>query len=75
MGNIHPKHRSNLKSIQLIAVVTIPLLEEYGFEKVLHNFISDANKLTEASTPTGSVTIKYICKLHCALIGCRLANW
>ena len=49
LGNIHPKLRSTLRPIQLIAVVTTPNLEEYGFEKVLKPFISDANKLAEAS--------------------------
>ena len=39
----------NRVPIQLIAVVTTPHLEEYGFEKVLKPFISDANKLAEAS--------------------------
>ena len=47
LGNIRPKYRSMLKAIQLIAVVTNPLLNEYGFEKVLSPFITDANKLTE----------------------------
>ena len=45
MGNIHPKHRSTLKAVQLIAVVTYPILKEYGFEAVLQPFINDMNKL------------------------------
>ena len=49
LGNIHPKLRSTLRSIQLITATTTPHLEEYGFEKVLKPFISDANKLAEAS--------------------------
>ena len=48
LGNIHPKLCSTLQPIQLKAVVT-PNLEECGFEKVLKPFISDANKLAEAS--------------------------
>ena len=47
LGNIRPKYRSMLKAIQLIALVTNPLLNEYGFEKVLSQFITDVNKLTE----------------------------
>ena len=50
LGNIHPKYRSSLKAIQLIAVITNPLLMEYGFEKVLEPFINDVNKLTEVCT-------------------------
>lgn len=50
LGNIDPRLRSTLRPIQLIAAVTNPLLQEYGFEKVLNPFICDANKLTEAST-------------------------
>ena len=45
LGNIHPKYRSSLKSVQLIAVVRYPLLKEYGFEAVLKPFINDMNKL------------------------------
>jgi len=45
LGNFEPKYRSTLKTIQLIAVVTHPLLKEYGFECVLQPFIDDVNKL------------------------------
>lgn len=50
MGNIHPKHRSTLKAVQLIAVVTYPILKEYGFEAVLQPFINDMNKLRKVHT-------------------------
>ena len=56
LGNIEPKLRSSLKNIQLIACVTSPLLQEYGFEKVLHPFICDSNKLT-------NVSITYTCAI------------
>lgn len=46
LGNLHPKLRSTLKSIQLIAAVTYPNLQQYGFEKVLQPFIKDANTLS-----------------------------
>lgn len=45
LGNIQPKLRSTLKTIQLICVVTYPLLKEYGFECVLQPFINDMNQL------------------------------
>ena len=47
LGNIDPKLRSVLKCTQLIACVSVPNLEKYGFENVLKPFIEDANKLAE----------------------------
>ena len=47
LGNIRPALRSGLKVIQLIAIVTTPLLNEYGYDKVLEPFFRDANKLTQ----------------------------
>ena len=49
LGNIRPKYRSTLRAIQLIAVVTYPLLKEYGFESVLQPFIKDMNELRKVS--------------------------
>ena len=49
LGNLRPKLRSTLRCIQLIAAVTYPNLQEYGFEKVLQPFIADANKLSHVS--------------------------
>ena len=47
IGNISPKLRSSLRCIQLIACVTTPLLDQYGFRKVLQPFIDDVNRLAE----------------------------
>ena len=47
LGNIHPKLRSVHRCTQLIACVTTPILEKYGFEMVLKPFIQDANRLSE----------------------------
>ena len=47
LGNLEPRFRSSLKSIQLIAVVTTKNLNEYGFEKVLRPFIKDMNMLSK----------------------------
>jgi len=49
LANIHPKHRSSLKTIQLIAVVCYPLLKEYGFEAVLKPFINEMNELRQVT--------------------------
>ena len=47
LGNLHPKLRSTLRCIQLIAAVTYPNLIKYGFKKVLQPFIEDAKKLSD----------------------------
>ena len=47
LGNIRPKLRATLKTIQLIATVTYPNLKEYGFEPILKPFIDDVNELSE----------------------------
>lgn len=47
LGNIQPKYRSTLKTIQLIAAVTCPLLKEYGYKRVLQPFIQDMKKLRQ----------------------------
>lgn len=47
--NFEPKYRSSLKSIQLVAVVTQPLLKEYGFARILQPFIDDMNELRKVS--------------------------
>ena len=44
LANLEPKYRATLRSIQLIAVVTYPLLKQYGFAGVLQPFIEDMNK-------------------------------
>lgn len=47
LANFEPKYRSTLRSIQLIAVVTQPLLKEYGFKRILQPFIDDMNKMRD----------------------------
>lgn len=49
LGNVEPKLRSILRSIQLIACVTIPNLQKYGYEMVLKPFIKDANMLSKVT--------------------------
>ena len=47
LGNIRPELRSTHRAIQLIACVTSPNLEKYGFEAVLRPFMEDVNTLRE----------------------------
>lgn len=56
LGNIQPNYRASLRMIQLIAVVTYPLLKEYGFDSVLKPFVNDMNKLAE------------VCAMHIKII-------
>ena len=46
LGNLRPVLRSTHRSIQLIAFITSPILEKYGFEPVLKPFIEDVNDLS-----------------------------
>ena len=39
--------RATLKTIQLIATVTYPNLQKYGFEPILKPFIDDVNRLSK----------------------------
>ena len=45
LGNLHPKHRSALNSIQLLALVKVDLLSIYGMDKVLEPIVEDLQKL------------------------------
>lgn len=47
LGNFPPLIRASLKSIQLIAIVTYPLLKQYGYEAVLKPFMEEMNSLTK----------------------------
>ena len=49
LGNIRPELRSSHRCVQLIACVTSPILDKYGFEDVLRPFIDDVNTLSEVS--------------------------
>ena len=47
LGNIHPKYRSTLNSIQLLALVKVELLETYGMNSILEPMVKDIQKLEE----------------------------
>lgn len=55
LGNIAPKYRSQLKTVNLAIVATVPVIEKYGLDKVLQPFLTDVNTLSTAGI---SVTIK-----------------
>ena len=59
LGNIQPKLRSSLRCIQLIACVTYPNLQKYGFHSVLERFIVDVNKLSKVNTANLRIIMHY----------------
>ena len=46
LGNIPPKYRSTLRSINLVACAVHPLIVKYGIDCILEPFIKDLNTLT-----------------------------
>ena len=49
VGNISPKHRSNLKFVQLLAILKSNQLKKYGISAVLQSFMDDLNQLESVS--------------------------
>lgn len=43
---------ATLKTMQLIATVTYPNVQKYGFELILKPFIDDVNQLSKVFIPT-----------------------
>lgn len=60
LGNIDPKYRSNLHVIQLLCVVTTPLLKKYGINQILEPLMTDIKELE-------SVSAQMIHKLICCI--------
>ena len=52
MGNVNPKHRSKLKSIQLAALVKPTHLVKYGMNVVLRPIVDDLKKLVSCTCLT-----------------------
>ena len=56
LGNIRSELRSTHRAIQLIACVTSPNLNKYGFQDILRPFIEDVNLLREVSCDDSSIS-------------------
>ena len=52
LGNLHPKYRSTLKSIQLLALVKNDHIQKYGMDSVLQHITADVAKLEEVQLHT-----------------------
>ena len=48
---MHPKYRSNLKSIQLLALVKNEHIKTYGMNMVLDKILTDVRKLERVCAP------------------------
>lgn len=49
LGNIDPKFRSTIHTIQLVAVVRTVLIEKYGIKKILQPFVDEIKLLESVS--------------------------
>ena len=49
LDNLHPKYRSVLRSMQLVAICPSQYLNRYGFDKVFHRFMVEINMLESVS--------------------------
>ena len=49
LGNLEPRLRSPINSIQLVAVVKTSVIDTYGIDKVLEPFVQDVMKLESVS--------------------------
>ena len=58
LGNVRPKFRSQLKVIQLVAVVNSSVIENNGIDAILKPVVEDIKKLEKASI--GSMTTELL---------------
>lgn len=49
LGNIDPKYRSQLDSIQLLLIATTPVIKQYGIDALLEPFMNDLAYLEQVS--------------------------
>lgn len=49
IGNIHPKHRSRLTSIYLLAICKATIIKEYGIGTILNQIVNDVCILEQVS--------------------------
>ncbi len=45
LGNLHPKYRSRLKGIQLVALCKSKFIKEYSMDAILQPVVEDLKKL------------------------------
>ena len=74
LGNIEPKLRSSLKSIQLVACVSTENLEKYGFDTILKPFIQEANTLSKVCAAVLEISILTTACLLVTCLYCRVLS-
>lgn len=47
LGNIDPKHRSQLKAMQLLAIAKRPVIKKYGCNEILRTFMIQLDQLEQ----------------------------
>ena len=52
IGNLSPKYRSQVSTIQLVALVKASFISKYGMDAVLKPFVDDLKKLVRILTCT-----------------------
>ena len=50
LGNLHPKYRSQLKAIQLVAVANSSVVDAVGIDAILKPLIDDVKKLEKVNS-------------------------
>lgn len=50
LGNLHPKYRSKLKAIQLLALCKTSYLKKYSLTPLLKHIVDDLKELVRSST-------------------------
>ena len=47
LGNIDPKHRSQLKAMQLLTIAKRTVIKKYGCNEILQTFMTELNQLEQ----------------------------
>ena len=55
LGNLSPRYRSRLSSIQLVIVVENKFIKKYGMNAVLESFIKDVTRLVRVISDSSTV--------------------
>ncbi len=66
IANLHPKYRSMLKAINLVAVANTTVVDEFGIDKVLQPMVDELNTLATSGVDIAWKSGQEV--LHCALV-------
>ena len=59
LGNLHPRLRSTLPSIQVVAVAKAKIVVTYGIDTILDPFMADIRKLEEVHVNQDKNVVKF----------------